>query len=52
MDGRMIDVASAERCRRTLDRADAIADMNRRKKEALRDSDSVEKRLRAAIADT
>ncbi len=35
MDGKMIDVASAERCRRTLDRADAIADMNRRKKRLL-----------------
>jgi len=35
MDGRMIDVASAERCRRTLGRADAIADMNRRKKRLL-----------------
>lgn len=35
MDGKMIDVASAERCRRTLDRAYAIADMNRRKKRLL-----------------
>ncbi|MCK4702274.1 hypothetical protein KAT55_02845 [Candidatus Bathyarchaeota archaeon] len=35
MDGKMIDVASAERCRRTLGRADAIADMNRRKKRLL-----------------
>jgi len=49
VDGRMIDVASAERCRRILDRADAIAEMDRRKKEALRDPDSVEERLRAAI---
>jgi len=52
VDGRMIDIASAERCRKILDRADAIAEMNRRKEEALRDSDSVEERLRAAIADT
>jgi len=49
VDGRMIDIASAERCRRILDRADAIAEMDRRKSEAIRDPDSVEERLRAAI---
>ena len=52
MDGKMIDIASAERCRRILDRADAIAEMNRRKEEALKDPDSVEERLRAAIEET
>jgi len=45
----MIDVASAERCRRILDRADAVAVMDRREEEAFRDPDSVEERLRAAI---
>lgn len=49
VDGRMIDVASAERCRRILGRADAIAEMERGKKEALADPDAVEERLRAAI---
>ena len=41
----MIDVASEERCRRILDRADAVAEMDRRRSEALRDPDSVEERL-------
>ena len=49
VDGRMIDVASAERCRRVLHRAEAIAAMDRRKGEALRDPDFVEERLRSAI---
>ena len=49
VDGRMIDVASAERCRRILKRADAIADMDGRKNEALKDPDSLEEKLRAAI---
>jgi len=49
VDGRMIDVASAERCRKILERADAISEMDRRKSEAIRDPDSVEERLRAAI---
>lgn len=49
VDGRMIDIASAERCRRVLTRADAIADVDRRKDEALRDPNSLEEKLRAAI---
>jgi citrate lyase subunit beta/citryl-CoA lyase len=49
VDGRMIDIASAERCRRILERADSIAEMDRRKTEAMKDPDSVEERLRAAI---
>jgi citrate lyase subunit beta/citryl-CoA lyase len=49
VDGRMIDVASAERCRRILGRADAIAEMERRKKEALADPDALEEKLMAAI---
>jgi citrate lyase subunit beta/citryl-CoA lyase len=52
VDGRMIDIASAKRCRRVLDRADAIAAMDRRKEEAMKDPDSLEERLRAAIAET
>ncbi len=51
VDGRMIDVASAERCRRILKRADAIAAMDRRKNEALKDPDALEERLRAAIVE-
>jgi citrate lyase subunit beta/citryl-CoA lyase len=49
VDGRMIDIASAERCRRILTRADAIADMNRRKEEALRDPNSLEEKLKVSI---
>ena len=49
VDGRMIDVASAERCRRILKRTDAIAEMERRKNEALKDPDALEEKLRAAI---
>jgi len=49
VDGRMIDIASAERCRRVLARADAIAEMDRMKREALIDPDALERRLRAAI---
>ncbi|MCW3979491.1 MAG: CoA ester lyase, partial [Candidatus Bathyarchaeota archaeon] len=49
VDGRMIDVASAERCRRILWRANAIAEMERRKDEAQKDPDALEVRLRAAI---
>jgi citrate lyase subunit beta/citryl-CoA lyase len=49
VDGRMIDVASAERCRRILGRADAIAAKERRKNEALKDPAALEERLRAAI---
>ncbi len=52
VDGRMIDIASAERCRRILERADAIAEMDRRKEEALRDPGSMEERIRAAIEET
>ncbi|MGD2201447.1 MAG: CoA ester lyase [Candidatus Bathyarchaeota archaeon] len=49
VDGRMIDIASAERCRRILVRADAIAEMERRKREALKDPDSMEEKLWASI---
>ncbi len=49
VDGRMIDIASAERCRRILERADAVDAMDRRKNEALKDPECVEEMLRAAI---
>ena len=51
VDGRMIDIASVERCRRVLTRADAIVDMDVRKNEALKDPDSLEEKLRGAIYD-
>jgi citrate lyase subunit beta/citryl-CoA lyase len=49
VDGRMIDIASAERCRRVLRHVDAITGMDERKSEAMKDPDSVESRLKAAI---
>jgi citrate lyase subunit beta/citryl-CoA lyase len=49
VDGRMIDIASAERCKRVLSRAESITDMDRRKKEALKDPDSLEDKLRVAL---
>jgi citrate lyase subunit beta/citryl-CoA lyase len=49
VDGRMIDVASAERCRKILERAQAIAVMKNKKKEALKNPDTLEEILRAAI---
>ena len=49
VDGRMIDIASAERCRRVLRRVDAITGMDERKSEAMKDPDSVESKLKAAI---
>lgn len=49
LDGRMIDVASAERCKRILERARAIEEMDSRKEEAMKDPDFMEKKLRAAI---
>jgi len=49
VDGRMIDIASAERCRRVLERAEVIEVMEERKRVALRNPDKIEERLRAAI---
>ncbi len=49
VEERMIDIASAERCRRVLARADAIAEMDGMKREAWEDPDALERRLRAAI---
>ncbi len=49
VDGRMIDIASAERCKRILERAEVIEAMEERKRVALRNPDKIEERLRAAI---
>jgi citrate lyase subunit beta/citryl-CoA lyase len=49
VDGRMVDIATAERCKIVLTRADAIASMKARKAEALKDPSAVEERIRAAI---
>lgn len=52
VEGRMIDIASAERCRKILERAASIEEMEKRKKEALIDSNALEEKLRKAIFDT
>lgn len=49
VDGRMIDIASAERCRKILKRAVAIEEMDRKKNAALKDPESLENKLRNAI---
>ncbi len=48
-DGRMIDIATAERCRSVIERAEAIATFDARKSEALKRSDGLEEELREAI---
>jgi citrate lyase subunit beta/citryl-CoA lyase len=49
LEGRMIDIATAERCRKVLRRAAAIEEMERRKSKALMDPDSLEERIRSSI---
>jgi len=49
LEGRMIDIATAERCRKVLRRAAAIEEMERRKSEALVDPGSLEERIRSSI---
>jgi citrate lyase subunit beta/citryl-CoA lyase len=49
VDGRMIDIATAERCRKVMERATAIEKKEKRKSEALRDQDALEERLRLSI---
>jgi citrate lyase subunit beta / citryl-CoA lyase len=49
LDGRMIDIATAERCRSILERAEAIAKMEARKAEAFKKVDELEEELREAI---
>lgn len=50
LEGRMIDIASAERCKKIINRVNAINELETRKKKALKDSDSLEERLRERIA--
>jgi citrate lyase subunit beta/citryl-CoA lyase len=52
VDGRMIDIASVERCKRIVSRANAINRMEQRKEEALKEPDSLEERLRSLIEKT
>ena len=49
VEGRMIDIESAVRCRRVLARVDAIEGREKRKRGAMEDPDALESRLRAAI---
>lgn len=49
VDGRMVDVATAERCKIIPERADAIAAMEARKSDAARYLGALENELRAAI---
>jgi citrate lyase subunit beta/citryl-CoA lyase len=49
LDGRMIDIATAERCKSIIERAEAIAAFEARKAEALKRSDRLEEELREAI---
>jgi citrate lyase subunit beta/citryl-CoA lyase len=49
VDGRMVDIATAERCKTILERADAIANFEARKAEAQRSPEDLEERLKAAI---
>jgi len=49
LEGRMIDIATAERCRKVLRRAAAIEEMERRESEALVDPGSLEERIRSSI---
>jgi citrate lyase subunit beta/citryl-CoA lyase len=50
LEGRMIDIATAERCRSIIERADAIAEFEARKTDALKQADRLEGELRDAIA--
>jgi len=49
LDGRMIDIATAERCKIILERAEAIASIEARKNEAQKSPDKLEEVLRDAI---
>lgn len=49
LDGRMIDIASAERCKIILERVEAIAAIETRKNEALKNPDKLEEELSDAI---
>lgn len=49
LEGRMIDIATAERCKSIIERAEAIAAFDKKKTEALKQPDAVEQGLRNAI---
>jgi citrate lyase subunit beta/citryl-CoA lyase len=49
LEGRMIDIATAERCSSIIERAEAIAAFDGRKTEALKHPDVIEERIRDAI---
>lgn len=49
LEGRMIDIATAERCKSIIERAEAIAVFDARKTEALKHPDVIEERIRDAI---
>jgi citrate lyase subunit beta/citryl-CoA lyase len=49
VNGRMIDIASAERCRKVLFRANAISKMEKRKEDALMNPDYLEEKLKSNI---
>lgn len=52
VNGRMIDIASVERCKRILERESAISEMEERKERAMRDPDKLEEKIRSAIDKT
>ncbi len=49
VNGRMIDIASAERCKKVLFRSNAILKMEKRKEDALKNPDYLEEKLRAHL---
>jgi citrate lyase subunit beta/citryl-CoA lyase len=49
LDGRMIDIATADRCKSIIERSEAIAAFEARKTEALKQSDKIEQGLRDEI---
>ena len=49
VDGRMVDIATVERCKIILERFQAIASIEEKKSRALKGSESVEEKMRKAI---
>jgi citrate lyase subunit beta/citryl-CoA lyase len=49
-EGRMIDIASAERCKKIINKVNVINEIEKRKKKALEDPNSFEEKLRERIA--
>lgn len=52
LDGRMIDIASVERYKKILERVDAIDKLEKRKKDALKNPQDLEERLREKIEES